>query len=72
MGRDEKNFIDFIVDAQNDESLLENFINCQDEDALYNFFNKEHDYKVSKKDCEKLIKAKKEIGLTEGPIPPAY
>lgn len=68
---EEKNFIDFIVDAQKDEDLLKGFIECQNEAQLEEFFSKRK-YQLGNNDYKKLIKAKRELGLNEWPIPPAY
>jgi hypothetical protein len=66
----EKNFIDFIIDTKEDEALLKDFINCKTEDDLEALFG--NVYHVSGEDCIKLIRAKDELGLEEGTIPPAY
>ena len=68
------NFIDFIVAAQDEESLVEGFFKQNDKDQLHEFFNN-HNYNVSMEDCEKLIMARKKFGLDElddAPIPPVY
>ena len=65
----EKNFIDFILDAQKNEDLVQGFFDCEDVEQLKAFFGDE--YKVESKDCEKLINAKKDLGL-EWPLPPSY
>ncbi len=71
MAKEKKNFIDFILAAQQKEGLLKGFAKAKTLKKLTEFFEKEG-YEITKKDCKKLIKAKKEIGMTEWPIPPKY
>lgn len=65
-----KNFIDFIIAARADETLIAKFLECKTEQDLQELFGKK--YTVSKEDCTKLIRAKADFGMDEGPIPPAY
>jgi len=66
-----KNFIDFILEAQSDERLIKGFIKAKSTGKLTEFFEKKG-YKVTKSDCDKLMKAKEQYGLTEWPPPPSY
>lgn len=66
----EKNFIDFIIATRDDETLIKRFLECKTEQDLQKLFGEK--YTVTKEDCTKLIKAKSDFGLEEGPIPPAY
>jgi hypothetical protein len=68
----EKNFIDFILDAKDDSGLLQGFATKNSAQKLKNFFEKNGYKGISKAECSKLIKAKKEFGFTEWPPPPAY
>jgi hypothetical protein len=71
MKRTERNFIDFIVDSRDDETLITKFLECKTEQDLQKLFGEK--YIVSEEDCSKLIKAKSDLGLDgRGPIPPAY
>lgn len=71
MAKKKKNFIDFILAAQQEEGLLKEFAEAKNLKKLTEFFEKKG-YEITKKDCKKLIEAKKEIGMTEWPIPPKY
>ncbi len=52
-----KSFIDFVVDAQNDASLANAFFDADTVEALEDFFKK-NKYAVSGEDCKKLLAAK--------------
>ncbi|MBL0716117.1 MAG: hypothetical protein JJV98_20725 [Desulfosarcina sp.] len=65
-----KNFIDFIIEAKDNENLYQGFLQCQTAEELNNLFGENYD--VSMADCHKLIRAKDELGIEEGTIPPAY
>jgi|GEM_PF-1952031 len=67
----EKNFIDFILDTENDEKLLADFLKYKTSRGLYNFFQG-NGYAIDMEDCEKLITAKVQFGIEDGVIPPAY
>lgn len=66
-----KNFIDFVIEAKDNEQLYEGFLRSDSAPALKAFFE-EHHFDVSAEDCEKLMHAKEEMGIAEGRIPPAY
>ena len=66
-----KNFIDFVIDAKDSEKLYDGFLKSDLPDALRQFFI-DNGYDVSMEDCEKLLQAKKDFGIEEGRIPPAY
>ncbi len=65
-----KNFIDFMIEARDNQKLYDGFLKAKSVDDLKRVFGSK--YTVSKVDCQKLIKAKEELGITEGGIPPAY
>ena len=67
----QKNFIDFIIDAKDRPDLYDGFLANDEAKDLQAFF-KEGSYYVSLEDCEKLIKAKSDLGIEVGKIPPAY
>ena len=52
-----KNFIDFILDTQNDDKLAKDFLSVSTPEELGKFFTSKG-YKISVEDCEKIVKAK--------------
>jgi hypothetical protein len=67
-----KNFIDFILDAKDDNGLLKAFALKNDPGELKAFFEDKGYSGISEAECDKLITAKEEFGFTEWPPPPAY
>jgi len=68
----EKNFIDFILEAPQDDQLLKEFSETTTPEKLIKFFDENGYQKINYTECKKIIKAKKEFGLMEWPPPPAY
>ena len=66
-----RNFIDFILATKDNEALLTDFLKCRSAPDLEAFFA-DRGYTVTGKDCEKLIKAKEDLNIEDGVIPPAY
>jgi hypothetical protein len=67
-----KDFIDFIIDAPQDDQLLKGFAETKNPEELIKFFDENGYQKINYADCKKIIKAKGGFGLTEWPPPPAY
>jgi hypothetical protein len=66
-----KNFIDFVVEAKDRPDLYDGFLNSSSAQEMTDFF-KNKGFTVSPEDCEKLVKAKEDLGMEAGRIPPAY
>ena len=63
----DKNFFDFMLDAQKDWNLLKKFLGAKDRASLSAVLK---DYNVSKDDIEKLVQVKEGAGgisITGGP-----
>jgi hypothetical protein len=63
MGKNgEKNFIDFIVEAQTEKKLARGFIEAVTAQELNTYFNTSGFENITLEDCEKLIKVKGSLG----------
>jgi hypothetical protein len=64
----EKNFFDFMLDAQRDWNLLKAFLSAKDEKSLREVLK---NYHISPEDLQKILKLREDkwgIGITEGPL----
>ena len=52
--RGKMDFIDFILEAENDKKLTIEFLGCADVNALETFF-KDNGYDISAADCERIL-----------------
>lgn len=71
MMENSKNFIDFVIEAKDRAELYDGFLSSASAQDLKLFFDREN-FAVSIEDCEKLMRAKEELGIEAGNVPPAY
>ena len=55
------NFVDFILEAQNNRDLVMRFMQITEAEDLKKFFDDEKFYGISKEDPQKILEAKKNL-----------
>lgn len=59
--RNKGNFVDFILEVQNDRDLLTRFMQITDPKDLKNFFDNEGFNDISEEDAVKILELKKQL-----------